>query len=70
MFNCRYEYLDEKGKILQQTREQTNDFDEIIRSKMATFGTNSSGVLDFIYLNDIAKVWEEYVDAIGRKGDE
>ncbi|OJJ01300.1 hypothetical protein ASPVEDRAFT_150132 [Aspergillus versicolor CBS 583.65] len=59
-----YEFLDRKGKEIQESRNGT-DFDSIIKVRVQGFGL-SGGTLDWIYKNDIEEVWRAY--AAGEQG--
>jgi len=57
----RYEHLDEVGAKMQQFKAENNDFDNFLQAKIDSF---LYGDKDFIYKNDIGKVWEEYVASL------
>ncbi|KAJ5772520.1 FAD-binding monooxygenase [Penicillium odoratum] len=52
-----YEHLDEMGAKMQKFKEENKDFDHCLQAKIDNF---LYGDKDFIYKNDIGKVWEEY----------
>ncbi|KAJ5638214.1 FAD-binding monooxygenase [Penicillium lividum] len=52
-----YEHLDEMGAKMQKFKEANGDFDDFLQAKIDNF---LHGDKDFIYKNDIGKVWEEY----------
>lgn len=58
-----YEHLDESEVRLRKAREETNSFDDFLRAKIKYF---LYGDKDFIYKNDIQKVWEDYLEAVER----
>lgn len=46
---------------MQQFKAENNDFDTFLQAKIDSF---LYGDKDFIYKNDIGKVWEEYVASL------
>lgn len=52
-----YEHLDESEGRLRRSREESTSLDEFLRAKIKYF---LYGDKDFIYKNDIQKVWERY----------
>ncbi|KAL4773379.1 hypothetical protein BDW60DRAFT_206189 [Aspergillus nidulans var. acristatus] len=56
-----YDYLSSREKHTQGTRKEVADFDSIIKARIAGFGFASSSKMDWIYKNDIAQVWQEYL---------
>lgn len=54
----RYEHLDASGAQVKKAQTETRDFDETLLVKINSF---LLGDKDFIYKNDIAKVWDDYV---------
>ncbi|KAL4819763.1 hypothetical protein BDW67DRAFT_181480 [Aspergillus spinulosporus] len=56
-----YDYLSSREKHTQGTRKEDANFDSIIKARIAGFGFASSGKMDWIYKNDIAHVWQEYL---------
>ncbi|KAF7552704.1 hypothetical protein G7Z17_g4113 [Cylindrodendrum hubeiense] len=52
-----YKHLDEAGKSIQAIKKESKDFDEFLKAKIEHF---LYGDKDFIYKNDIAKVWNDY----------
>lgn len=52
-----YEHLDGSEERLRKFRQKSISFDEVLRAKIKYF---LYGDKDFIYKNDIQKVWEEY----------
>lgn len=57
---CRYQHLDEIRDKAEQLQAEEKDFDVILKAKIDNF---LYGDKDFIYQNDIKKVWEDYVAA-------
>ena len=55
---CRYQHLDEIRDNTQKLQAEEKDFDVILKAKIDTF---LYGDKDFIYQNDIKKVWEDYL---------
>ncbi|KAJ5951685.1 FAD-binding monooxygenase [Penicillium vulpinum] len=55
-----YQHLDEIRDKTEQLRAQEKDFDIILQAKIDTFLFEDK---DFIYQNDIKKVWEEFLVA-------
>ncbi|KAJ5712461.1 hypothetical protein N7493_008929 [Penicillium malachiteum] len=53
-----YEHLDEVGARMQQFKSESTNFDEFLQAKINNF---LYGDKDFIYKNDIGKVWEDYL---------
>ncbi|KAL2845264.1 hypothetical protein BJY01DRAFT_263665 [Aspergillus pseudoustus] len=59
-----YDFLATREKHSQGTRkEEDADFDTIIKARIAGLGFVAGGKMDWIYKNDIEKVWNEYVAA-------
>lgn len=56
----RYQHLDEIRDNTQQLQAQEKDFDVFLQAKIDSF---LYGDKDFIYQNDIKKVWDDYVAA-------
>ncbi|KAJ6003261.1 hypothetical protein N7451_005808 [Penicillium sp. IBT 35674x] len=56
-----YEHLDEVGAKMQQFKAEHTDFDTFLQAKIDSF---LYGDKDFIYKNNIGKVWEEYVASL------
>ncbi|KAL3435417.1 hypothetical protein BDV09DRAFT_204078 [Aspergillus tetrazonus] len=56
-----YDYLSSRERHTQGTRQEVANFDSIIKARIAGFGFASSGKMDWIYRNDIAQVWREYL---------
>ncbi|KAJ5995564.1 FAD-binding monooxygenase [Penicillium waksmanii] len=54
-----YNHLDEVEEKLQQVHAQNTDFDGFLKSKIDSF---LYGDKDFIYKNDISKVWDAYLE--------
>lgn len=54
----RYQHLDEVKAKLQRVQYQNADFDVFLRAKVENF---IYGNKDFIYKNDIKKVWEDFL---------
>jgi len=61
----RYDYLDDQRDQLQTTRAETENatFEDILRARLRAFGLAATGNLDWIYKNDIAQVWKDYIEA-------
>lgn len=57
---CRYQHLDETRDKTQQLQAQEKDFDVFLQTKIDSF---LYGDKDFIYQNDIKKVWDDYLVA-------
>lgn len=55
----RYRHLDEVQEKLQQVQAESTDFDGFLKSKIDSF---LYGDKDFIYKNDISKVWDAYLE--------
>jgi salicylate hydroxylase len=53
-----YGHLDESEERLRKSRQESETFDEFLRAKIKYF---LYGDKDFIYKNDIQKVWEDYI---------
>ncbi|KAJ6105056.1 hypothetical protein N7486_003745 [Penicillium sp. IBT 16267x] len=60
-----YEHLDEVGVRMQQFKAESSDFDTFLKAKIDSF---LYGDKDFIYKNDIGKVWEEYLASLPNSG--
>lgn len=60
-----YEHLDESEEILRKARQESKNFDDFLRAKIKFF---LYGDKDFIYKNDIQKVWEDYIVSGERLG--
>ncbi|KAJ5919352.1 FAD-binding monooxygenase [Penicillium verhagenii] len=56
-----YEHLDGIGAKMQGFKAESKDFDTFLQAKIDHF---LYGDKDFIYKNDIGKVWEEYVASV------
>lgn len=56
----RYQHLDEISDKTQQLQAQEKDFDVFLQAKVDSF---LYGNKDFIYQNDIKKVWDDYLVA-------
>lgn len=56
----RYQHLDEIRDKTQQLQAQEKDFDVFLQAKIDSF---LYGDKDFIYQNDIKKVWDDYLVA-------
>ncbi|KAJ5663020.1 FAD-binding monooxygenase [Penicillium longicatenatum] len=56
-----YEHLDEVGLKMQKFKADSNDFDTFLQAKIDSF---LYGDKDFIYKNDIGKIWEEYLASL------
>lgn len=56
----RYQHLDEIRDQTQQLQAQEKDFDVFLQAKIDSF---LYGDKDFIYQNDIKKVWDDYLVA-------
>ncbi|KAJ5714569.1 uncharacterized protein N7483_011750 [Penicillium malachiteum] len=56
-----YEHLDEVGAKMQQFKSESTNFDDFLQAKINNF---LYGDKDFIYKNDIGKVWEDYLTRI------
>jgi salicylate hydroxylase len=56
----RYQHLDDIHDKTQRLLAEATDFDVILQAKIDTF---LYGDKDFIYQNDIKKVWEDYLAA-------
>lgn len=54
----RYRHLDEVALKLQGVKKDCSNFDNFLRAKVDYF---INGDKDFIYKNDIGKVWKEYL---------
>ncbi|OOQ87408.1 putative FAD-binding monooxygenase [Penicillium brasilianum] len=59
-----YEHLDESEERLRKARQETKSFGDFLRMKLKYF---LYGDKDFIYKNDIQKVWEDYTLAVERQ---
>lgn len=57
-FLIRYNHLDESHDTMQKRQKDSSDFDERLKIKIDSF---LYGDKDFIYKNDIAKVWQDYI---------
>ncbi|KAJ5568686.1 FAD-binding monooxygenase [Penicillium hetheringtonii] len=57
-YNRMYRHLDEVKAKLQQVQSESTDFDVFLRAKIDNF---IYGDKDFIYKNDIEKVWNDYL---------
>ncbi|KAJ5638665.1 hypothetical protein N7528_001055 [Penicillium herquei] len=57
-YDRMYEHLDEVGAKMQQFKSESTNFDDFLQAKINNF---LYGDKDFIYKNDIGKVWEDYV---------
>ncbi|OQE27023.1 hypothetical protein PENFLA_c006G10117 [Penicillium flavigenum] len=55
-----YQHLDDISDKIQQLLAEAKDFEVILQAKIDTF---LYGDKDFIYQNDIKKVWEDYLPA-------
>lgn len=53
-----YEHLDELEEKMRKSRQESKDFDDFLRAKIKYL---IYGDKDFIYKNDIQKVWEDYI---------
>ncbi|KAJ6024009.1 hypothetical protein N7540_004806 [Penicillium herquei] len=53
-----YEHLDEVGAKMQQFKLESTNFDDFLQAKINKF---LYGDKDFIYKNDIGKVWKNYL---------
>jgi hypothetical protein len=69
-FDCiiaRYQFRDSQKASIQKVRETTYDnFDSTLRARMSEVGLagkRPEGWLDWIYKNDIYKVWDDYLQA-------
>lgn len=60
-----YEHLDDSEERLRKARQESETFDEFLDAKIKYF---LYGDKDFIYKNDIQKVWEDYIVSAGRLG--
>jgi salicylate hydroxylase len=73
IINIRYEFRDSQKEHLKKVREDTREnFDVVLRTRMnevGLAGRRPEGWMDWIYKNDIEKVWEEYVEAEKKRGD-
>ncbi|KAL3462381.1 hypothetical protein BJX64DRAFT_288501 [Aspergillus heterothallicus] len=59
-----YDFLATREKHSQGTRKEDDiDFDSVIKARIAGLGFVARGKMDWIYKNDIAKVWNEYLVA-------
>jgi salicylate hydroxylase len=58
-----YEHLDESEERLRKSRQESETFDDFLNAKIKYF---LYGDKDFIYKNDIQKVWEEYIVSADR----
>jgi salicylate hydroxylase len=56
-----YEHLDESEERLRKARQGNESLDDFLRIKIKYF---LYGDKDFIYKNDIQKVWEDYINAV------
>ncbi|KAJ6094952.1 hypothetical protein N7467_002465 [Penicillium canescens] len=56
-YNKMYQHLDESKSRTQKFQAETEDFDAILQYKVDSF---LYGDKDFIYKNDIKKVWEDF----------
>jgi salicylate hydroxylase len=54
----RYRNLDETKAKMQQFKVENTEFDAFLKAKIDTF---LYGDKDFIYKNDIEKVWKDYL---------
>ncbi|EFX02212.1 FAD-binding monooxygenase [Grosmannia clavigera kw1407] len=61
-----YEHLDDAGVKIKKSKAEAKDFDEALRAKINYF---LLGDKDFIYKNDIARIWSDYVAAQQSRGD-
>lgn len=61
MRSDRYQHLDEVHEKLQQAQLESIDFDEFLQTKIDNF---LYGDKDFIYKNDISKVWDDYLKGV------
>jgi salicylate hydroxylase len=63
----RYQFRDSQKAHLQKAREDTREnFDNTLRTRMnevGLAGRRPKGWMDWIYKNDIEKVWEGYIEA-------
>jgi salicylate hydroxylase len=53
----RYQQLDDSKARIQKFHAETEDFDAILKYKIDSF---LYGDKDFIYKNDIKKVWDDF----------
>ncbi|KAH7007717.1 FAD-binding monooxygenase [Ilyonectria destructans] len=53
-----YNHLDESHDTIQKRQKDSSDFDERLKIKIDSF---LYGDKDFIYKNDIAQVWQDYI---------
>ncbi|CAI7616788.1 unnamed protein product [Penicillium pancosmium] len=58
-YNRMYKHLDEVQEKLQQVQAESTGFDGFLKSKIDSF---LYGDKDFIYKNDISKVWDAYLE--------
>lgn len=56
----RYKHLDDAGVTIKRSQAEAKDFEEALQAKINHF---LLGDKDFIYKNDIANVWSDYVAA-------
>jgi salicylate hydroxylase len=72
IIDFRYQFRDSQKAHLQKAREDTREnFDNILRTRMnevGLAGRRPEGWMDWIYKNDIEKVWEDYIQAEERGG--
>jgi hypothetical protein len=67
VFDPRYQFRDSQKPHLQKMQQETReDFDKLLRARMneaGLAGKRPEGWMDWIYKNNIEKVWEEYLQA-------
>lgn len=56
----RYDHLDEVRDNLQRFKAENKEFEDFLKAKIDSF---LYGDKDFIYKNDILKVWEDFLAA-------
>ncbi|KAJ0415081.1 hypothetical protein BJY00DRAFT_305133 [Aspergillus carlsbadensis] len=63
-----YDFLASREKHSLGTRKESDaDFESIIKARVAGLGFVAGGKMDWIYKNDIERVWKEYVAAVGEQ---
>lgn len=56
----RFEFLDGQKESLRKANSSDKGFDEILNARVASFGAGG-GSMDWIYKNDIERVWTDYL---------